>query len=141
MDARILRMKNITWKGSLFDIVATSNQLYKQCYTSKSKEDDDYYSKIVINNKTYNCTLNMTNNGFTVVLYDLEDNILFLYDDYLEEEFFLVGYYRDPKKVKNEEYRYTISVTFNERGQYYYYCQDNNIEFPTGMILYGYVTE
>lgn len=31
-----------------------------------------------------------------------------------------------------------MHITLNEEGSYYEYCKDNNINFLTDLVLYGY---
>ncbi len=58
-------------------------------------------------------------------------------------ENFLWGNYSnaDLSKIKNREYKYTLTILVDERGQYYEYCVDKNLNFPYVITLYDYETK
>ena len=135
MDIRIVKIDDITWKSDLFNIVTTSDQLQVYYDVKEYTEGDKYYSDIVIDGENHSCTVGLANSIFSIYLYDeISDEIKFYYG---ECEDFLWGYY-DFIKIKNQEYIYMLEIELIETGQYYEYCIENDIEFPTKLTLYGY---
>ena len=135
MDIRIVKIDDITWKSDLFNIVTTSDQLQVYYDVKEYTEGDKYYSDIVIDDEIHSCTVGLANSIFSIHLYDeVSDEIEFYYG---ECEDFLWGYY-DFIKIKNQEYIYMLEIELIEIGQYYEYCIENDIEFPTKLTLYGY---
>ena len=135
MDIRIVKIDDITWKSDLFNIVTTSDQLQVYYDVKEYTEGDKYYSDIVIDDEIHSCIVGLDNNMFYIILFDeISDETKFYYG---ECEDFLFGYY-DFVKVKNQEYIYMLEIDLIEFGQYYEYCIENDIEFPTKLTLYGY---
>ena len=135
VDIRIVKIDDITWKSDLFNIVTTSEQLQVYYDVKEYTEGDKYYSDIVIDGENHSCTVGLANSTFSIHLYDeVSDEIEFYYG---ECEYFILGYY-DFIKVKNQEYIYMLEIELIEIGQYYEYCIENDIEFPTKLTLYGY---
>ena len=135
LDTRVMDIDNITWKEELFKLEITSEKLQKQFHSEHESDDNNYYSTILIFEKTYSCTIHMANDSFNVILYDSSnDSIIYFYG--MDDEF-LCGSYRLYNE-RNKEYKYSLNVTLKKSGQYYEYCTDNNIEFPKTITLYGY---
>ena len=135
MDIRIVKIDDITWKSDLFNIVTTSNQLQVYHISDAELEENSYYSDIVIDGGNYSCTVGLANSIFCIYLYDEVSDERKSY--YGECEDFISGYY-DFIKIKNQEYIYMLEIELIEIGQYYEYCIENDIEFPTKLTLYGY---
>ena len=135
MDIRIVKIDDITWKSDLFNIVTTSDQLQVYYDVKEYIEGDKYYSDIVIDGENHSCTIDLENSNFFVTLFNETSNEIEFY--YGECEDFLFGHY-DFVKVKNQEYIYMLEIDLVEHGQYYEYCIENDIEFPTKLTLYGY---
>ena len=137
-DDKIIKIDGVTWKNSDFNIVATSNQLQKQSNNQHLANDVDYYSSLTLFDVKYSCEIYIENGRFFLYLYD-SSNFSKIYF-YGESEEFLWGHYsyNEFHKVKDKEYRYTLTISLNNIGQYYEYCCDNDIKFPSTIILYGY---
>ena len=136
MNIRIVKIDDITWKSDLFNIVTTSNQLQVYYNVKEYTEGDKYYSDIVIDDEIHSCTVGLENNMFYIILFDETDDIEKSYYDECYE--FLDGKYHNLIKVKNQEYIYMLEIDLIKSGQYYEYCIENDIEFPTKLTLYGY---
>ena len=134
-DTRIVRINNIIWKDYDFSIVATSSQLQKQNLCQGSPDDEDYYSSIILFDVEYSCFIGMANNIFALFLFDSENSIIHFYG---EEKEFLCGFYGELKKEKEKEFKYSLTISLTDSGQYYEYCMDNDKIFPSNIILYGY---
>ena len=134
-DTRVIEIDNVTWKNSDFNIVATSDQLQKQSNKHNITNYDDYYSSITLFDIEYSCEIYIANGNFMLNLYNSSNNEIVYF--YRESEDFLWGHY-DFTKVKNKEYKYSLTVSLINNGQYYEYCIANNIVFPKTIILYGY---
>ena len=134
-DTRVIEIDNVTWKNSDFNIVATSDQLQKQSNKHSITNYDDYYSSITLFGIEYSCEIYIANGNFMLNLYNSSNNEIVYF--YGESEDFLWGHY-DFTKVKNKEYKYSLTVSLINNGQYYEYCIANNIVFPKTIILYGY---
>lgn len=119
------------------NIAAISNQLQKQG-NNQYLSSNDYYSSITILNIKYSCETYIANGLFCLTLYyPLNNSIINFYG---ESEEFLCRHYSngDFYIIKDKDYKYALTVSLNEKGQYYEYCSDNNIKFPNTIILYGY---
>ena len=152
-DSRVVDMDNMLWKNPDFNIEATSTQLQNQEHLNLPENKEDYFSSIEVEGQKYSCTIGLTNRMFAVWLYDdstygkdefkdnIGDSIICFYDPSYPEskDSFLDGFYDNPEKVKDKDYKYTMNVRLTESGQYYEYCQANNIEFPKTITFYGYV--
>lgn len=118
--------------------MATSSQLQKQSNNQHLSGDDDYYSSITLFDVKYSCEIYIENGCFFLDLYDsLNFSKIYFYR---ESEEFLWGHYSYDEffKVKDKEYKYVLTISLNNIGQYYEYCSDNDIVFPSTIILYGY---
>ena len=135
-DIRIVEIDGVIWKSDLFNIVTTSNQLQVYHISDAELEGNSYYSDIVIDGENHSCIIGLNNGSFYVTLYDDISNERISY--YGEQEEFIEGHYGVLKKVKNQEYIYMLEIDLIEHGQYYEYCIENDIEFPTKLTLYGY---
>ena len=134
---RIDKIENVIWKSDNFNITATSEQINKY----PDKEQKNNYSSIYINNEKYACYVHFSWQSvvFAVNLYDETSNLeIPFYGDNTE---FLIGYYDEIKKEKNKDYLYSCRVRLSNSGQYYDYCEANNIEFPSVINFYGYENE
>ena len=139
IDIRIVKIDDITWKSDLFNIVTTSNQLQVYHISDAELEENSYYSDIVIDGGNYSCTVGLANNQFYIYLFDeVSNEIKFYYGECYE---FLDGRYHNLIKVKNQEYIYMLEIDLIKSGQYYEYCIENDIDFPTKLTLYGYKTK
>lgn len=147
MDSRTIDIENVLWKEDYFSLEASSTQIKNQWYhreNVKNIDKNDYYSTIVLNNKLYYCVLYLANNDFSIDLYNPNTNEYeYFYNDFndfYESIEFISGFGTSAyKKVRGKDYKYIMNITLKETGQYYYYCIDNNIEFPTTLTLYGYI--
>ena len=130
---RIDKIENTIWKSDIFNITATSEQLKK--YPNNQNKN---YSTIYIGNKRYVCFVGFSwhSTTFRVILFDEESN--FEISFYGEHGDFVYGYYSAVKKEINKEYKYSLKVELKEEGQYYEYCEENNLEFPLVINFYGY---
>lgn len=137
-DTRIIEIDNVTWKNDDFNIVATSNQLQKQNNNQHFPGDDDYYSSITLFDVKYFCEVHITNGNFNLTLYNSLDLSKFYF--FGESEDFLWGHYsnEDFFKLEDKEYKYSLTISLNNVGQYYEYCNENGIMFPSTITLYGY---
>lgn len=137
-DTKIIDIDNVIWKNDDFNIVATSTQLQKQSNNQHLSSDDDYYSSITLFDVKYACEIYIENGRFFLDLYD-SSNFSKIYF-YKESEEFLWGHYSngDFLKAKDKEYKYSLTISLNNIGQYYEYCSDNDILFPNSIILNGY---
>ena len=132
MDKKIIELNNITWKEEYFNIEVTSTQLQEQFNNEIDKED--YYSTISIFDEEYFCTFYIVNNHFSINLYDKITNTIIYY--YGNDEEFIYGSYT-LFKAKQENYKYKLTVDL-KGGQYYEYCESNDVDFPNTIVLYGY---
>ena len=51
---------------------------------------------------------------------------------------FLWVHYGNLIKEKDKEYKYSLGITLTDNGQYFEYCESNNLFFPKTITLYGY---
>lgn len=134
-DNRVYKIKNVTWKSDKYNIIVTSNQLYTQSYESNLTLDD--YGTITFDNENYYCSLGF---GASFTLFIINEKEL-SYNHFLNgQNEFMAGFY-DLEKVKNEKYKYMISIDLHDECGYYDYCVSNNIEFDEEIVLYGYENE
>ncbi|MCR5786086.1 MAG: hypothetical protein K6G28_00070 [Acholeplasmatales bacterium] len=126
-DTRIIEIDNVIWKNDDFNIVATSRQLQKQSNNQHSPGDDDYYSSITLFDVKYFCEIHIENGNFNLNLYNSSNSSKIYF--FGESEEFLWGHYSndDFLKVKDKEYKYTLSISLKNVGQYYEYCSENDI--------------
>ncbi len=130
---RVDKIENVIWKSDNFNITATSEQINKY----PDKEQKNNYSSIYINDEKYACFVGFSwqSRAFAVVLFDETSNLEIPF--YGDNTDFLRGYYDEIKKEKNKDYLYSCKVRLNS-GQYYDYCEANNLEFPSVINFYGY---
>lgn len=131
---RIDKIENVVWKSDTFNISATSEQLKK--YPDINQNNN--YASIYINEEKYACFVGFSwqSTTFAVVLFDESSNTKISF--YGDSSDFLRGYYDEVKKEKDKEYLYSCMVRLNNSGQYYDYCEANNLEFPSVINFYGY---
>lgn len=129
-DTRIANMKNIVWKENYFNIIATSKELHERINGGPFND----FSQICIKNVKYKCSIGLSNNDFYLELYN-ENNIIISF--YGDSHAFLIGHYESAKKANNQDYNYYFNVKLYS-GQYYDYCLDYNLEFPSALTFYGY---
>ena len=127
---RIDKIENVVWKSDIFNITANSEQL--------KKYPDNNYASIYINDEKYACFVGFSwqSTTFAVVLFDESSNTKISF--YGDSSDFLRGYYDEVKKEKDKEYLYSCRVRLNNSGQYYDYCEANNLEYPSVINFYGY---
>ena len=129
-DTKIADMEGLVWKERYFNIIATSKELHERVNGGPFND----FSQIQIKNEKYKCSIGLSNNDFYLELYDEKNNIISFYG---ESYAFLIGHYDSAKKAKNQDYDYYFNVKLYS-GQYYDYCLDNNLEFPSDLTFYGY---
>lgn len=134
-DNRVYKIENVTWNSDKYDIIVTSDQLYTQSYDSDLIIDD--YGTITFDKTNYNCCLYF-GAFFSLSLIDKDDLSTNILND-INDEFFHGSY--NLVKVKNEEYKYKITIKLRESAGYYDYCVLNNIEFDEEIVLYGFENE
>ena len=131
---RIDKIENVIWKSDVFNITATSEQLKK--YPDDNQNNN--YASIYINEEKYACFVGFSwqSRGFFVALFDKTSNLRISF--YGENSELLQGHYDEVKKEKNKEFLYSCKVRLSNSGQYYDYCEANNLEFPSVINFYGY---
>lgn len=131
-DTRIADMENMVWREELFNITATSKELHERVHGGPF----DDFSEMYIGDVKYKCTIGLSNSNFYLDLYN-DDNSQLVFYGY-DNQSFLDGWYDTARKVKDQEYDYYFNVRLINSCQYYEYCIDNNLEFPTSLTFYGY---
>lgn len=140
-DTRLVRLNNLVWKSDVYNIETTSSKLQMYHKILKKEESKEYYSFILIENQNYNCVLHIANNIFSLSLYDKKTNEKLVFFNGGDKEYrmpFMTGSYNGYIKEKNKKYKYSFTVSLQERGQYYEYCLKNNKEFYSKINFYGY---